>query len=1199
MNEATEKTGTKYEFGKFVLDPHERVLLADGEPTHLSDKVFDTLLLLVRNNGQLLTKDEMMTSIWEESFVEEGNLAKNISRLRKILDTDGVGLIETLPKRGYRFRADIRQIDGETNLLIHRRLRVKVSRHADDDVVGAHPLARAADPSLNEIHSIAVLPFQPLGGKADDNIFGLGITDALITQLTRAGEIQVRPTSSMIRFNVQPQDAVSAGRELQVDAILEGNYQRLDGRLRLTVQMLRSGDGSSVWADSLISEAGDIFALQDRIAERVVGALRKKLSDEAMAKLTKRYTANVEAYKEYLKGRFFFSKRTAEGYDLALACYEKAIQIDPSYALAYAGLADIYNLLPVYDGFAPHDYFPKAKAAALKALFIDGTLAEAHAALGLAILHYDWNWSGAETSFRTAVILDPNYAAAYQLLGVYFLRIDRTGDALIALKKARELDPFSPINAVWLAEVLRHYGETDTSIRLHLETIESFPDFFLAHYHLAFAYIDAGRLDEADLHRKRAVALSHENSLTLSLQGILQAAMGNIPAVHETLEVLLRMKRTSYISSANIASVYAALKNEGKAIEWLETGLEERDPNLTWIQFDKEFEFLKPIPRFQKLLQQVGPVEQEVARPSRSAQNVGLWRMVFAFGAVAAMIISALAIYFWKTERPGLPNETAAIRLTTDPAQDSSPRWTQDGRIRFLRTGSDKRVESMLMNADGTNQTVVHDFGALDHGFWSPDGTKIVFIKADKAAGYFLANADGSNEIPLEFFGGNFDWSPDSRKIVYQKKVAVVDNDIFVYSLETGISANITNNPAFDADPSFSPDGKQVVFASLRDGNAELYVVNADGSDVRRLTDNPSWDSHPVFSPDGTMIAFPSDRESEDSDVYLMRSDGTGAVKRLTDWKSNEAVGPGSWSPDGTKIVFVSDRDGNDDIFVVSAEAYRPQPILSDEKSNLSFPSESPDGKLIAYQSNGPDKHGELRIFDVELKQSRLLMETENIDIAPIFSPDGEQIIFQAKAGTNTEIFSIRPDGTELRNLTNNPARDSAPGWSPDGTQIVFSSNRGGNSGTYNLFVMNADGSGQHQIYANKGGMSLSPAWSPDDDSIIFTNDMEDGQTGNFELFKTYVGGGEAEQRLTFRSGSDSDPAFSPDGRQIVFTSENDGNREIYLMNSDGTGLLRLTRNLAEDVTPRFSHDGRRIIFSSNRTGKFVLYEIASPYQLD
>ncbi|MDQ3132961.1 MAG: winged helix-turn-helix domain-containing protein, partial [Acidobacteriota bacterium] len=931
MNKGVENKGFIYEFGKFVLDPHERVLLADGKPVHLADKVFDTLLLLIQHNGRLLTKDEMMTTLWEESFVEESNLAKNISRLRKILNTDGFELIETLPKRGYRFRADVKEIDGETSLLVHRSLRVKFSQTVEND----DEQKTLIDPtSLDEIHSIAVLPFQPLGAKANDDFFGLGITDALITQLSRAGQIDVRPTSAILKYDFLEQDAVSAGQQLQVDAVLEGKFQRLENKLRLTVQMLRTHNGNSLWADSFNAEVEDIFAVQDQIAGRVVGALSKKLTDEAQARLKKRDTENVEAYQQYLKGRFYWNKRTIEGYDEALECFEKAIEIDPSYALAYAGLADIYNLLPLYDGFAPHDYFPKAKANALKALFIDGNLAEAHAALGLAILHYDWNWSGAEVSFQNAIKLNPNYSAAYQLLGVYLCRVDRISEAIIALKKAQELDPLSPINAVWLAEVLRYYGETEASIRLHLETLESFPDFFLAHYHLAFSYIDCGRFESAEFYREKAVSLSNENSLTLSLQGILQAALGNKSAVQETLNKLLKMKAEKYISSANIASVYAASHNEEKAIEWLETALIERDPNLTWIKFDKEFEFLGRNPRFQTLLQEVGLAEKEIKTPQSAIRNPQSKKVLLALSALLAVIISYLGFYFWKREKSVAQTENSVIRLTDNPKHDNHPAWTKDGRIRFIRFGSDRQPESLIMNADGTNQTVVKDFNNLDHGVWSPDGTKVVFVKRGDKTAFYLADADGANEVPLPFFGGNFDWSRDSRKIVHQKNVSVGDPDIFVYSLETAQSENVSNNPAFDADPSFSPDGKQIVFASLRDGNAEIYLMNSDGSDVRRLTNHPAWDNHPIFSPDGTTIAFNSDRENENSDIYFISADGSD-LRRLTDWKTNEGVEPGGWSPDGTKIAFISDRDGNDDIFIMSAEIYRPRLVLADESSNL------------------------------------------------------------------------------------------------------------------------------------------------------------------------------------------------------------------------------------------------------------------------
>ena len=1189
MSEVTENEGVIYEFGKFVLDPRERVLLAEGAPVHLADKVFDTLCLLIRNNGKLLTKDEMMASLWEESFVEEGNLAKNVSRLRKILNSEGVQLIETIPRRGYRFTADVRKLDAGTDMLVHRRLRIKLTDTSKDEETQE---ASDSEGDAGENHSIAVLPFQPLDVNDADDIFGLGLTDALITQMNRGGQVQVRPTSSILKYNVLGRDAAAAGRELQVNAVLEGRFQRERNKLRLTVQLLRTADGASLWADSFNAEVDDIFAVQDLIAERVLGSLTKKLTGEALSKIKRRYTENFDAYREYLRGRGFWNKCTIEDYHRALECFQRAIEIDPLYALAYAGMADIYNLLPLSDGWAPHDSFPKAKAAAVKALSIDGDLAEAHTALGVAILHYDFNWSGAEVSFRNAIKLNPNYSAAYQLLGVYLCRVDRIGEAIIALKQAQELDPQSPINATWLAEVLRYYGETKASIRLHRKTLKSFPDFYLAHYHLAFSYIDLGDFKAAEFHREKAVSLSNEISLTLSLQGILQAAMGNNAAVQETLNKLLRRKAEKYISAVNIASVYAASGDGEKTIEWLGTALLERDPNLTWIKFDKEFGFLSQDPRFQDILREIGLSETRTkALPSATRQPHSK-RHLLALGALAIVILSVFGFYFWKRATSAVQNEDGAIRLTDNPKDENYPRWTKDGRIRFLRTRSDKQMESVVMNADGTNQTEFKDFNNFDYGIWSPDEKKVIFLKRGDKTSLYLANADGSNEIALPFSSGNLDWSPDSQKIVYQQKINDVDQDIFVYSLETRQSENVTNNPAFDAVPSFSPDGNQIVFASLRDGNAEIYLMNADGSDVRRLTNHPAWDSHPVFSPDGTAIAFPSDRDNESSDVYLMNADGSG-VRRLTDWPTNESVGPGGWSPDGTKIAFTADRDGSDDIFVISAEIFHPHLILADENTNLHFPSYSPDGRQIAYQAEIEDKRVELRVFDVENRQSRVLLKTDNTEISPVFSPDGTRIAIQIRIESNAEICLIKTDGSGLTNLTQNAARDLSPAFSPDGTQIAFSSNRDGNYGIYNLYVMNSDGGNQHRIYSNKGGMSLSPAWSPDGKEIAFANDKEDGRIGNFEIFKIDLEAPGAEKRLTFRRRADGYPAFSPDGKQIVFSSNTDGNAEIYIMNADGTGHLRITRNPAEDMSPRWSTDGKRIIFSSNRDGKFALYEIA------
>ncbi len=389
------------------------------------------------------------------------------------------------------------------------------------------------------------------------------------------------------------------------------------------------------------------------------------------------------------------------------------------------------------------------------------------------------------------------------------------------------------------------------------------------------------------------------------------------------------------------------------------------------------------------------------------------WRTLLIGGAG----FFGLAIYFGRhdsTVSARSEGMSGATRLTRDAGNQGHPSWTADGRIRYLRTGVDRQTHSFIMNADGTEQTAAEDFKGLQQGIWSPNGQKVIFAKPTDTTAFHLANSDGSGEVILPFYGGNSDWSADSSKIVYQKTVNVPNPDIFVYSVETGQSTKLTNDVGFNADPSFSPDGKQIVFASLRDGNAEIYLMNSDGRDVRRLTNDPAWDNHPVFSPDGTQISFDSDRDNETSDIYLMRADGSD-IRRLVDWKSNESAENGCWSPDGTKLAFTSDRNGNDDIYVISAQAYPEHLVLADEGANLRNPVLSPDGKRIAYEAELADHSGELRVFDIAGKRSGIVLKTDKADTSPVWSPDGNWIAFQQYIGSNTEICVMHPDGGETR----------------------------------------------------------------------------------------------------------------------------------------------------------------------------------------
>ena len=582
-----------YRFGKFTLDTGKQTFYSDGSVVHLPTKAFEILLMLVENNGEIVTKDEMLRAVWQDTFVEESNLAQYVSRLRKILNRDGQEFIKTFSKRGYRFSADLAVSETGT---ARRRVRL---------TLGETP--PAAPKKLGEIKNLAILPFRSLGrgGNEDDSFLELGIADALITQLTRARQLIVRPTTAVLRYRDSSKNLREIAAELEVDAVLQGSLQTSGKRLRLTVQMYEGESETPIWAEVFSAEITDVFAVQDEIAVKIVASLNRDFSADTRAALEMRYKEDSEAYQEYLKGRFYLMKRSPDNLKRALVHFERAIEIAPLYAPAYSGIGDVYKVLPLLDEMPPDAAFPRAKASLLRALEIDPELVEAHASLGVCLLNYDHNWQGAEVSFRKAIELDPNFAAGRQVYATFLLRRERIAEAIVELQRAKSLDPLSPVINTWLAEALTYLGEYEAAIVLHRETIRFSPDFFLAYYHLTFAYLLSGQPAQAIETSKKALALSANISLTQFACVFLQTVLGEHQTGREILNELLEKRARSYISAVNIASCFAALGDTGEALSWLETGLRERDPNITWLKIDKEFALLRKEPRFTDILRQI------------------------------------------------------------------------------------------------------------------------------------------------------------------------------------------------------------------------------------------------------------------------------------------------------------------------------------------------------------------------------------------------------------------------------------------------------------------------------------------------------------------------------------------------------------------------------------------------------------------
>jgi Tol biopolymer transport system component len=527
--------------------------------------------------------------------------------------------------------------------------------------------------------------------------------------------------------------------------------------------------------------------------------------------------------------------------------------------------------------------------------------------------------------------------------------------------------------------------------------------------------------------------------------------------------------------------------------------------------------------------------------------------------------------------------------LTDAPFDDASPTFTHDGRIRFSRFLDKQTLVTYVMNADGSGMREQTEIPGFTSGAFSPDGTKAFYHKAPGDPNFYLANADGSDERVMPFHPGNCQWSPDSKQLVYQAKSrdSSIDNnsDIFIYSLESGVITPVVESPFFDSDPTFSPDGKSIVYASDVEANFEIYTKVIATGETKRLTHNLGHDSFPSYSPDGTQIIFNSDMEKENNDVYLMNADGSG-LRKMTDGPGWDASPPNCWSPDGTQVLLLSDNNGGkENIYVMNIEPFAPRRVARKIESDQPLdPAYSPDGEKIVYALPN-----EIRILDTKSQTEKTVYKISSASSLS-FSPDGSKLLFHARIEENTEICSVNVDGSGFANLSQNPSRDMAPAYSPDGTRIAFAASRASGTSTFEIYVMNADGSDPRLVFGDRA-ISSAPTWAPDGKTIVFANDREGGRIGNFELFSVSVDGG-PERRLTDRPRYDVDPAFSPDGRRIAFVSNTDGNAEIYVMNADGSGILRLTRDSGNDFYPHWSPDGATLIFASDRSGKYGIYQI-------
>jgi DNA-binding winged helix-turn-helix (wHTH) protein/Tfp pilus assembly protein PilF len=565
-----------YEFGEFRIEARQRLLSRSGETVQLTPKVFDTLLHLVRNSGKLVEKDDLIRAVWADTVVEENNLNQNISTLRRVLGENAGEnrYIVTIPGRGYCFVPSV-------------RLRA---------------IAEQAPP----IKTLAVLPFKPLVAEHRDEVLEMGMAETLIARFSSSREMIVCPLGSVRRFGGLEQDAVAAGRELGVESVLDGSIQRDGTRIRVTVRLVRVPDGTSLWVQKFDQEFTDVFDVQDTIAEKAVSALALRLNQDEKRKLTQRYTENVEAYHQYLRGRYHISKLTQPGIRKSIEFFQQAIDIDPTYALAYAWVAEAYRRLPITSDVAPMDAFPKVKAAALKAFEIDPTLADAHTALAFAKFWFDWDWTGAEHEIKRAIDLSPNSGEVHHGYGVLLSLLARHGEAVAEGQRAVDLDPLSLIINANLGVFFYFAARYDEARRQISKTFEIDPNFWVAHLVDGKLHLQKHDYTQAITAFTKARDLSGGNSEAISMTGYTWALAGERAQAQSILAELKSSSAQRHVPANSMAVIHAALGKNDEAFDWLEKAYRERDVRLSFLKVDPKWDLLRTDPRFGDMLRRIG-----------------------------------------------------------------------------------------------------------------------------------------------------------------------------------------------------------------------------------------------------------------------------------------------------------------------------------------------------------------------------------------------------------------------------------------------------------------------------------------------------------------------------------------------------------------------------------------------------------------
>ena len=569
---------SRFRFREFELDISAYELRRGGQPVHLERHPMDLLILLVERRRQLVSRADIAKRLWDSSVFVDVEMGVNtaIRKLRQALrdSRESPAFVETISGKGYRFIAPVDAVLPE--------------RHQET------------------IESVAVLPFTNDCADPDAEYLSDGITETLINNLSQVWNLRVVARSTVFRYKGKEADPQKAGSDLHVRAVVSGRLLQRGSTLIVRAELMDVATGAQLWGGQYNRQAEDVFLLQGDLSREISEKLQLQLTGDQKQRLTKRYTEDPEAYRLYLKGRYHWNKRSADGFQKAVEYFRQALDKDPAYSLAYAGLADTYAYLPFFHVVPPREAMPKAKTAAAKAVEIDDHLAEPHVSLGYVSFIYDGDWSAAGKHFEQALALNPAYTGAHTFYAFYLSSLGRSEEALAVAKRAVDRDPASPAVSHSLAVQLYLARQFDQAIEQAHNTLEMDARFAISYQVLGEVYLSKGTYREALLALEQFSALSRSSATSRALLAYSHARLGEHSAALRIIEELTAASKHSLVPALLFALIYAALDDQDQAFSWLEKAYEERFYRLAYLKVEALWDPLRSDSRFADLLRRAG-----------------------------------------------------------------------------------------------------------------------------------------------------------------------------------------------------------------------------------------------------------------------------------------------------------------------------------------------------------------------------------------------------------------------------------------------------------------------------------------------------------------------------------------------------------------------------------------------------------------